>query len=58
MDLKVNRVFLTGASYLQQRKVTQFSDDANEASVYGNYYLDNNKVNLYILSGFGNSSPN
>ena len=59
MDFKVNRDLLIGASYFQQRKVTQFSDDAKEASIYGNYYVDNNnKVSLYILSGFGNSSPN
>jgi hypothetical protein len=59
LDFKVTRDLLIGASYFQQRKVTRFSDDAKEASIYGNYYFDNkNKVNLYILSGFGDSSPN
>jgi hypothetical protein len=57
-DFKVTKDLLIGADYFQQRKVTRFSDDDKEFSIYGNYYLDNsNKVNLYILGGSGNSSP-
>jgi hypothetical protein len=57
-DYKVNRDLIVGAAYDWQQKVTQFSDNVKEASVYANYYLnDNNKLNLYLLAGSGDSSP-
>lgn len=58
-DYAVNRDLILGASYDWQQKVTKFSDNAKEGSVYANYYVnDNNKVNVYLLSGFSDASPN
>ncbi len=58
-DYQLNRDLLLGAGYDWQQKVTQFSQNAQEASVYANYYLnDNNKLNFYLLTGYSDSSPN
>jgi hypothetical protein len=58
-DYKLNRDLTLGASYFWQRKVTRFSDNGQEASIYANYYVnDTNKLNFYLLAGSGNSSPN
>lgn len=58
-DYAVNRDLILGASYDWQEKVTRFSDNAKEGSIYANYYLnDNNKINGYLLRGFSDSSPN
>jgi Putative MetA-pathway of phenol degradation len=55
----VNRDLTLGASYDWQQKVTRFSQNAQEASAYANYYLnDNNKLNFYVLTGYSDASPN
>ncbi len=57
-DYKVNRDLTLGAEYFWQQKVSRFSESVQEASAYANYYLnDNNKLNFYLLAGFGDSSP-
>ena len=58
LDYKVNHDLILGASYDWQSKVTRFSDNVQEASIYANYYVnDNNKLNFYLLAGNGDSSP-
>ena len=58
-DYRINDSFNVGAGYDWQQKTTKFSDNAQEASAYVNYKVnDNNKVNFYVLGGFSNASPN
>lgn len=57
-EYQVNRDLIIGASYDWQQKVTQFSQNAQEASVYANYHLnDTNKLNFYLLTGYSDASP-
>lgn len=57
-DYKINHDLMLGAAYDWQQKVTRFSQNAQEASVYANYRLnDTNKLNFYLLTGFSNASP-
>jgi Putative MetA-pathway of phenol degradation len=58
-DYKVNRDLILGAEYFWQQKTTKFSENAKELTVSANYYVnDNNKLNFFLLTGFGNASPN
>jgi hypothetical protein len=58
-DYQITRDLLLGAGYDWQQKTTQFSQNAQEASVYANYYLNNNnKLNFYLLTGYSDASPN
>jgi hypothetical protein len=57
-DYKVNRDLIVGVGYDWQQKITQFSQNAQEASAYANYYLnDKNKLNFYLLTGYSDASP-
>jgi hypothetical protein len=57
-EYQVNRDLIVGAGYDWQQKVTQFSQNAQETSVYSNYHLnDTNKLNFYLLSGYSDASP-
>ena len=48
-----------GIGYDWQQKTIKFAENAQEASAYVNYRVnDNNKVNFYVLGGFSNASPN
>jgi hypothetical protein len=54
----VNRDLILGAGYDWQQKVTRFSQNVQETSVYANYYLnDYNKLNFYLLTGYSDASP-
>jgi Putative MetA-pathway of phenol degradation len=58
-DYQIDRGLILGAEYFWQQKISRFSESAKEATVYANYYVnDNNKLNFYVLAGSGNSSPN
>ncbi len=58
IDFQVNRDLIVGAGYDWQQKVTQFSQNAQEASVYANYHINNtNKLNFYLLTGYSDASP-
>ena len=58
-DYRVNDSFNVGIGYDWQQKTIKFAENAQEASAYVNYRVnDNNKVNFYVLGGFSNASPN
>ena len=58
-DYQINRDLILGAEYFWQQKITRFSENAKELTVNANYYVnDTNKLNFYLLTGFGNASPN
>jgi predicted porin len=57
-EYQVNHDLIVGAGYDWQQKVTQFSQNAQETSVYTNYHLNNtNKLNFYLLTGYSDASP-
>jgi long-subunit fatty acid transport protein len=58
-DYQVNRDLIVGAGYDWQQKISQFSQNVQELSVYSSYRLNQqNKLNFYLLTGHGDSSPN
>ncbi len=58
-DYRINDTFNVGIGYDWQQKTTKFSENAQEASAYVNYRVnDSNKLNFYMLTGFSNASPN
>lgn len=58
-DYRFNDTVSVGISYDWQQKTTQVAENAQEVSSYLNYQLNtNNKLNLYVVSGFSNASPN
>lgn len=58
-DYRINDTFNVGIGYDWQQKTTKFAENAQEASTYVNYRVnDSNKLNFYVLTGFSNSSPN
>ncbi len=58
-DFQVNRNLSIGLGYDWQQKVTNFSQNTQEASAYLNYYLnDQNKLNFYVVTGYSDASPN
>lgn len=58
-DYQMNRDLSLGASYDWQQKISRFSQNVQELSIYLSYRLNpQNKLNFYLLSGHGDSSPN
>lgn len=58
-DYYINDNWSVGGSYDWQQKTNKFVNNAQETSAYVNYRInDNNKVNLYLLNGYSDSSPN
>ena len=58
-DYYINDIWSVGAGYDWQQKTIKFVDNAQETSAYVNYRInDTNKINLYLVNGYSNSSPN
>lgn len=58
-DYRFNDTVSVGISYDWQQKTTQVAENAQEISSYLNYQLNaNNKLNLYVVTGFSDASPN
>jgi Putative MetA-pathway of phenol degradation len=58
-DYQMNHKLTLGASYDWQQKVSQFSQNVHEISIYSSYRLnEKNKLNFYLLTGFNDASPN
>jgi long-subunit fatty acid transport protein len=59
VDYQANRDLTIGAGYDWQKKISQLSQNVQEISAYTSYRLNNkNKLNFYLLSGYGDASPN